>query len=249
MRKLILPVSILLLLLMIGGCGVSQKRRNEGETHYMLGVAYLRERNASAALKEFLIAAEKDPDNAANQNALGQAYQLKKALIEAERHYRMALKLDPDNPLFQNNLAALYLDMERWDEAIRYFRKAADTLTFSSPEVSLTGICYAKGQKGEYLEAAAACKEALSHNFRYAPAHLRLGETYYALNKTGQAIDEFRQTVDISPGYVIAHYRLGSAYMKVGQTDKARSSFQEVLRLAPDSELARSVVDHLKILQ
>lgn len=249
MPKPIHLLSLLLVLLLAAGCSVSKKHRAEADTHFMLGISYLRERNPTSALKEFLIAEEKDSDNAEIQNGLGQAYQLKKAFPEAERHYLRALKLDRGNPLFQNNLAALYLDMERWDDAIRYFRQAADNLIFSSPEVSLTGICYAHFKKGEFLDSVAACKEALGHTPRYAQAHLRLGEAYYALDKTGPAIEEFRQALEIVPDYTLAHYRLGLAYMKNRQPDKATASFQEVLRLAPDSELARSVAEYLKILQ
>jgi tetratricopeptide (TPR) repeat protein len=201
------------------------------------------------ALRELQLAEQKDADNADIQNSLAQAYQLKRAFLEAERHYLKALRLDRGNPTFQNNLAALYLDMERWDDAIRQFRKAADNLLFAAPEVALTGIGYANFHKGVYLDAIAACKEAINHNPRYAQAHLQLGEAYYALDKTGPAIEAYRQALALSPDYTLAHYRLGQAYMKLQQPEQAVASFREVLRLAPDSDLGRSVAEYIKILK
>lgn len=249
MYKFFFPLALLLLVLLTTGCGATAKHRKEAETHYMLGVSYLREQNPTLALRELLLAEQKDNDNADIQNSLAQAYQLKRAFPDAERHYLRAVRLDRDNPLYQNNLAALYLDMERWDDAIIHFRKAADNLLFTNPEVALTGICYSYYHKGEYLDAIAACKEALNHNSRYAQAHLRLGEAYYALDKVGPAADSFRQALALSPDNVLVHYRLGQAYMKLKRPQQAADSFREVLRLAPDSELARSVTEYLKILK
>jgi len=248
-HRLLSLFALLLPLLLAAGCGATKQQRKESDAHYMLGVSYLREQNATLALKEFLRAEENAPDDAELQNALGQAYQLKKAYAEAEKHYLRALKLSRDNPAYQNNLAALYLDMERWDDAIRLFRKAADNLLFGNPEIALTGMGYAYHQKGEYLDAVTVCKQALKYNPRYAQAQLRLGEAYYALDKTEPAVQAYQEALAIAPDYALAHYRLGQAYMKQRNTGKAVAAFREVRRLAPDSELAKSVDEYLKILK
>jgi len=248
-HRFFFPLALLLLVFLTSGCAATAKHRKEAETHHMLGISYLRERNPTLALRELQLAEQKDADNADIQNTLAQAYQQKRAFPEAERHYLRAVRLDRDNPTYQNNLAALYLDMARWDDAIRHFRKAADNLLFTSPEVALTGIGYANFQKGVYLDAVAACKEALNFNPRYAQAQFHLGEAYYALDKTGPAIEAFRQALTLSPDYTLAHYRLGQAYMKLKKPEQAVASFREVLRLAPDSDLGRTVAEYIKILK
>lgn len=240
---------LFLVVALVAGCGTAKKRSNEAEAHYILGVSYLRENNPTQALREFLLAEEADPRNPEVQAGLGQAYSLKKAFAEAEKHYLQALKTLRDDPRLENNLADLYLAMERWDDAVRLFRKASSNLLFANPEVALTGMGYAYFQKGEYLQAVTAYKEALGHQSRYPQAHLRLGEAYYALDKTGLAVDEYRQALKIAPGYVLAHYNLGIAYVKLRETEKAVSSFREVLRLAPDSEAAGLAGEYLKILK
>lgn len=240
---------ILLAIALSAGCGATVKKSQEASAHYSLGLSYLQQRNATQALKEFLLAEEANPAGVDIHSALGYTYQLKKAYPEAERHYLRALELSQNAPTHQNNLADLYLAMERWDDAIRLFREASSNLLFANPEVALTGMGYAYFQKGEYLDAVTACKKALEHRSRYPQAYLRLGEAYYALEKNDLAIKAFEEALSIAPDYAWAHYRLGLAYVKERQTDAAAASFREVTRIAPDSEAGRLAADYLEILQ
>lgn len=242
-------IALLMIVALLAGCGAAAKRNKEAAAHYTLGLSYLQERNTTKALQEFLLAEEANPDGVDVHASLGWTYQLKKAYPEAEQHYLRALELSRNAPLYQNNLATLYLDMERWDDAIRLFREASSNLLFANPEVALTGMGYAYVQKGEYLDAVTACKKALEHRPRYPQAHLRLGEAYYALEKTDQAIAAFQEALAIAPDFVWAHYRLGIAYVKERQVEAAIASFREVTRISPDSEAGRLAADYLEILQ
>jgi tetratricopeptide (TPR) repeat protein len=241
-------VPLILLLLLGAGCGATKKARNEAEVHYLLGMSYLQQQNPTVALREFLQAADYNPGRADIQQGLGQAYYLKKAYAQAEEHYLRALKLAPDDPQIETNLAALYLDLQRWDDAIRYFHKAGRNLLFSSPEIALTGAGVAYQQKGALVDAIGAYKEALAANPRYAPAHLRLGETLDAMDKTELAVEEFRKALGLAPDYVVAHYRLALAGLKLRQPGLAENHFREVIRLAPDSEYGQQSRDYLKLL-
>ncbi|WP_298038525.1 tetratricopeptide repeat protein [uncultured Desulfuromonas sp.] len=243
---------LLLLVCLTAGCGgakKAQKKVNDAEVHYILGVSYLQEGNPTLALKEFLQGERIEPGDAKLQAALGQAYHRKKAYAEAETHFQRALQLAGDDPQMQNNLGALYLDMERWDDAIVEFRRAAGNLLFLSPEVAYTGAGFAHFNKGEFQEAATAYREALDHRPTYPQAHFRLGEAYFALDRAEEAVGEFLQALDLAPNYTLAHYKLGITYLKLNRPKQARASFREVIRLAPASEAGRSAADYLKIIQ
>jgi Tfp pilus assembly protein PilF len=237
-----------LLVLPLTGCGISQEAKKQAKVHYDLGLTYLRDDNGTMALKEFLVAADANPDDADIQAALGQSYQLKKAFPEAEKHYLKALKLRPGNPTIENNLGALYLDMKRWNDAIRYFKEAADNLLFTHPEIALTGMGFAHFQKGEYLQAVNLYKKALAIAPRYPLGHLRLGEAYFALDNTELAIEEYRKALSLAPDFFMAQYQLGLSYMKVHDSEKAKAAFREVVRLAPDTEPGQQALDYLKML-
>ncbi len=242
-------LSCLCLLLLAAGCSMGKKQANQADIHYMLGLSNLSDQNPTMALREFLQAAALDPQRADIQNGLGQAYFLKQAYPEAEQHFLRAIELDPKNPQYENNLAALYLTQQHWDEAIRHFLKAAHNLFFANPEISLTGAGFANFQKGNYVDAIGLYREAINHNPRYAQAYLRLGETYYAMDKTSLAVEEYSKALELYPGYTEAHFRLAVAYLKQHQPDQARKHFQEVLKNAPDSEFARQSTDYLKLLR
>lgn len=231
------------------GCAAPQKKAPEQNVHYILGVSYLREGNASRALQEFTKAHQADRNNADILVGLGRAYQLKGAYQEAEQRYLQALKMRPGDSLIDNNLGDLYLRLQRYDDAIHYFGKAASNLMFANSEVSLTGLGYAHFMKREYAEAISAYRKALVQNPRYDEAHLRLGETYYAMGKTDRALGEFRQALKLNGSNVRTHFQLGLAYMKAEQPSQAAQYFRNVVRLAPTSDLGEQADHYLELLQ
>jgi len=241
---------ICLLLCTLAGCSATNlKKQAESDTHYTLGISYLRERDATKALKEFLLAEKLDPNNKEVHAALGQAFQLKKAFPQAEEHYLKALELGPDDPQTENNLGALYLDMKSWDKAIEQFRRASENLLFNEPEVSLTGMGVAYANKTQYLDAIESYRKALVAKPDYAPAHFYLGEVYAAMNKPDLAIKSYLDAIEAAPNYVQAHYRLAMVYMRIEELKKARASFQRVIELAPDSEPGKLAREYLALTE
>ncbi len=239
---------LIFVVMLCSACAPNRDAVQQSETHYTLGVSYLREPNVTAALREFLKAADYDPRNPKIQEALAQAYLIKRAYPEAERHFLEAIRLSEGDPTYVNNLGALYLNMQRWDDAVAQFRRAADDLLFAQPEVALTGAGFALYQKGDYLEAIQAFQRALENNRRYAPAKLHLGETYQALGKPELARQAFEDAVALDPAYARAYFELGLAYMKSNQRDKARAAFEKVISLKADSEIGRLAQSYLELL-
>lgn len=240
---------VFILCSLLAGCAEPQKETPQQDVHYILGVSYLQEGDASRALQEFHQSYEANAHDADVLTGLGRAYQLKGAFPEAEGFYLQALKERPDDSLIENNLGALYLDLQRPDDAIHYFGKAASNMLFSSSEVSLTGLGYAHFQKREYLESINAYRKALAQNPRYAQAHLRLGETYYAMGKTDRALGEFLQSLKSNGNNPYTHFQLGLAYMKLNNPTEAVQYFSNVVRLAPSSELGEQADHYLELLQ
>lgn len=241
---------VLLMLLPLSGC-ISAKDKTDGKVHYTLGLSYLREPNYSLALKQFLLAAEANPDDPNIHLSMGQTYQLVRAYDEAEKSYKKALRLSDASfaPICQNNLGALYLDMKRWDDAIFYFTLAAKNLLFQNPEVANAGIGYAHFNKGDMLTAISFYKKSLESNPNYATARVRLAEAYEAFGKTDLALKEYQEVVKIAPNNPVIQFQFGLSSAKLGKKNQAVQAFREVIRIAPDSEEARLALDHIKLLQ
>jgi len=241
---------IVAILAVLGGC-ISTKDIKDAKVHYTLGLSYMREPNYSLALKELLMAEKMNPRDANIHLALGQTYQMMKAYPDAEKSYKQALKLssNTEEALCQNNLGALYLDMERWDLAISYFGQAAGNLLFQTPEVAHAGIGVAYYKKGDYLTAVPSFKKALEINPRYAPALLRLAETYEALGRSDLAMNEYLELTRLAPENATIQYRLGIAAAKAGKKTQAIKAFREVIRIAPTSEEGKLAVNNINLLQ
>eukprot|EP00242_Pyramimonas_sp_CCMP2087_P015827 CAMPEP_0198210730 /NCGR_PEP_ID=MMETSP1445-20131203/22095_1 /TAXON_ID=36898 /ORGANISM="Pyramimonas sp., Strain CCMP2087" /LENGTH=265 /DNA_ID=CAMNT_0043884871 /DNA_START=114 /DNA_END=911 /DNA_ORIENTATION=+ len=78
-----------------------------------------------------------------------------------------------------------------------------------------------------------------------AQAYNALGYAYFQQEKYEKAVVEYKQAVELQPGYVTAWNNLGNAYEKVKQPEQALEAYQETLTYAPDNEIAKQRADML----
>lgn len=247
MRRLI---PLLLLAVVLSACSSGDKKTtDELESHYMLGVSYLRAGDPTMALKEFLLAEKVDDDVAKVQNGIGQAFYYKRAYTDAEKHYLRALDLDENNPQYQNNLAACYLAAGRLDDAIRYFTAAASNLLFGRAEIAWTGAGDAQMQKQAYKDALKSFNAALDVNRRFAPAYFYRGNVYAIQGQDDKAVADYRKAIEYEPNYSDAYFKLGMILMKQRDTQGAIKAFNRVVTLAPESEFGKQSANYLKVLR
>ncbi len=227
----------------------AQKKSQQADVHYKLGISHLQGNNPTQALKELLIAVENGPDNDAIHVALAQAYQVKKAHSQAEQHYLKAIELSGNDPRYQNNLASLYLDMQQWDKAINYFDKAASNLLFSSAHIAFAGKGFAYYQKQDYPAALEQYKEAIALAPRYASAYLLRSEVYLAMGQELKAKHSLEKAIDIAPGFSQARYNLAVMLLKEQQLDEAKSHFELIVDVASGTEMGLKSVEMLRALK
>jgi tetratricopeptide (TPR) repeat protein len=99
----------LCVLLLLSGCSIPRiiilKDSLTPEEHLNLGVAYEKQGELDAAIKEYKLAAKNLP---VGYLYLGNVYFQKKELGKAEDNYKRAIKKEPGNADAHNNLAWLY---------------------------------------------------------------------------------------------------------------------------------------------
>ena len=78
-------------------------------------------------------------------------------------------------------------------------------------------------------------------------ARLALGASYFNLGKPDQAETQWRAVVAQEPNNLEAHYDLGFMYLSRTPADvtSARTEWQKVIAIAPDSDVARTIEQHL----
>lgn len=246
--SLILLISAMLLTGCILVQGTGEKKADPAVYHYQMGLSYLSERNFTGALVELTEAEKLDPDNPELLYRLALAYLGKKRPDLAEKKLLRALKLKPNFSAARNDLGFAYLELKRWDDAIQQFKTAKDDLFYEGTENATINLGLAYLGKGDYAKALDELQGIAKLSPRNPIIHLSIGRVWFAMDKTDQAIAEYRKALAIYKDYGAAYYYLGLALMKLNKIEEARSAFKEVLRIFPESDLGRASRNYLDLI-
>ncbi|MEI6305765.1 MAG: tetratricopeptide repeat protein [Deltaproteobacteria bacterium] len=240
-----------LLIAVISGCamgrGQQEGKNNPAAYHYQMGLSYLGERNFTSALIELTEAEKLDPENPEVLYNLGMAYIGKKRPDLAEQKLQRAITLKPNYSSARNDLGVAYLELKRWDNAIQEFRIVKDDIFYENSENAAINLGLAYLGKGDNLKALEELQAVASINPRSPVVHLSIGRVLFAMDKSEQAIAEYRKALEIYKEYAAAYFYLGQAYLKLNNLEAAKTAFKDVIRIIPDSDLGRSAVKYLEL--
>lgn len=214
-------------------------RKKQEEASRNLGEAYLKQRDYTSALKEFLKAEALYPDDPYLQNDLGLTYKAKKKFDLAAKHFKKALEIKPDYGPAKNNLGTVYLDKKQWDTAISYFKEVAGNLLYATPHLPLSNLGWAYYNKKEYTLAEKFYLDALEIEPKFIKALRGLGLTYIAIGRDSEAVATFERAVKNNPQIAQLYCDLAEAYTLSRDYEKALNAYNKVIELAPDSALDR----------
>ena len=81
-------------------------------------------------------------------------------------------------------------------------------------------------------------------------AHYWLGESYYGMQKYGDARDEFEKTLSYPKSWKesAAYVMLGMSYLRLGDKEKAKATWQELIKKNPKSSYATKARSYLNQL-
>ena len=243
----------LFLLLVVVGCASKRDaqfgKNDPAAYHYQMGLSYLGERNYTSALVEFTEAEKVDPDNPELLYNLGMAYIGKRRPDLAEKPLLKAIMLKPNNSVARNDLGVAYLELKQWDNAIQQFKIVKDDIFYANSENATINLGLAYLGKGDYPKALEELRAVAVANPGNPITRLSLGRVYFAMDRTEQAIVEYKKAIAIYAEFGAAHFHLGLAYLKLDNVAAAKASFNEVLRILPDTDMARSAQGYLELLK
>ena len=67
-----------------------------------------------------------------------------------------------------------------------------------------------------------------------AKEHFELGVKYFEKQKAKEALQEFKQAIQLDPEYADAHFQLGALFHTLRAYDSATAEYKEVLRINPN---------------
>ena len=135
---------------------------NSATSYYQLGLRYLRNDEADAAVVALRQAIAWQPGHDAAHLFLGLAYTSLGAHAKAEAAYRRAIALNPTNPHAYNYLGLVYHQQQRYRQALSAYRQAiARAPDYAVAYVNLAASHEALGQTAQAL---AAYRQALQYD-------------------------------------------------------------------------------------
>jgi tetratricopeptide (TPR) repeat protein len=215
-----------------------------GESHYLLGDAYQKQRNPAGAIAEYQKAINAKPDIYESYRNLAEVYRSENRYNDAIRISEKALKLYPNDANINTDLSWYYSLVDRPTDAIQAAKAAISALP--NQYTAYTNLCRAYNETKEYALAIKACNDALKLQPGDGETYFYLGRAYNLTGKTveatklyGQAVAGLEEFTKNNPNYSDAWYLLGNAYFADNQRDKAIDAYRQCLVLSPRFSKAR----------
>jgi tetratricopeptide (TPR) repeat protein len=144
------------------------------------------------------------PNNYMARYNLGNLYSKENRIPEAISNLTAAIEGEPNYAEAHNNLAGIFLEQKRYDDALSHYRTAARLRT-------------------EYL-----------YVFNLANALADAASARHDTNEFAEAVQTYRQALQLNPNSSEAHHNLGLTWQAQGRAGEAVAEFEQAVRLNPN---------------
>ena len=148
---------------------------------------------------------------------------------------REAAALDPTSALYRDVLGLVYSQLRRPDLALEQFREAVALDPQAADAHFHLGVALA--ESAQWSQAVAAYRKAITLPTLTVPdlAHQNLGLALYHLRQYGEAEQELRFAISLSPEMQAAYYHLGLVLSAQSRPAEAKMVFTRARALGPDT--------------
>lgn len=180
----------------------------------------------SVTLYEHTLAVTKS--NYLAHNNLGAVLSRQNRLNDAIEHYKQALQINPGYQDAIINLGMVLIRKGRVDETIKHYRE-------------YLGLEPADYRIYRMLGDALVLRQKIR-------AHYRLGAKLTVQDKydLDQAVERYKEALQLKPDYFQAHYNLAEVLERQGELENAIKHYRETLRINPGHIRARQALQALK---
>ena len=209
----------------------SRVERNDPGALNNLGVLYFRKGMYVEAIEQFKEALKVDPRfDLARENL---QYLFAETGLEDPdvKRWRDEVKRDPDNFEGLLRLGVSYQNMARFREASEILGAVVER----NPDHTMARFHLASSLKaqGLYQQALEHYQAIGAHFAKSAVYHTDLGEAYYNLGRTDEAVAELTSAIKLDADYWRSHFLLSFAYGDNGQLQEALEESRVASRLNP----------------
>ncbi len=168
---------------------------------------------------------------------------------QALTRFMTAASQQPDWPQAQHNVANCLRALGRNKEAISAYRKVL--LINPRFAASLNDLAVALDKAGELDEALALREKVVEYTVKGREyAYLNYGNSLARSGRVEEAIESYRASIAINPGYATAHHNLGKRFDEQGRFEEASDCYRQALRCdSEDIDALRSLAYSLSKLK
>ena len=200
---------------------------NNHYSHYLLGLAYLGEKQIKNAEKEFNISLQIAPKHIESYVKIAEIHRKNGACDDAKNMYINAIRLDPYDYEAMNGLGNIYQEEGRFDEAIRAYYKC---ITIQPKKTSArVNLAIALYRKGEIAKAENILNNILESNPNDINAWNQLAILKMKEGKMKDAYDYLLKAIKNDPTDNDVKNNIGVLFLLTGSTDLALKMYQDVL--------------------
>jgi tetratricopeptide (TPR) repeat protein len=208
-------------------------------TETNLGTALHDASRYDEAVEHYRKATALQPDYAPAYNNLGVTLRAQGRVDDAIHSYQEGLKLREAYPDLHFNLANALMEQNRADEAAGHLRAALASGREASGGQDSAGahnnLGMALASKGQYAEAAAEFRAAISAEPTSVLAYRNLGNVLSSMGRGEEALTAFERAVALNPNDAQATYDLGSLLLETGRFEEAATMLRASLAADPKS--------------
>jgi len=245
-------------LLLSAGCASSvqraekEQRLRKANSHFNLGIDYIRKDRVALGIRELLLAESFDPKDPRIHQTLGNAYWMRGKREEAEKQYLRTLEIDPSYHESRLNLAVLYNQLDRFEDSLAHSSKLADDATFPGPWRALANMGFSEYRLGRVEEARHTLQLAIDYRDDYWPALLYLGILEAEEGRRLEGLSLLQRVLEQEPGLEIqaeANYRIGEIYIALGERERAIGHLRAAVAQAPGGPWSEKSEEYLSLLR
>lgn len=204
---------------------------NDGEAHNNIGIAYLKLGSPKQAVADFKEAIRVFPAWAEPHFNLSAAYSKLGQADEAAASYRRAIQLRPN----YSSSASLGAAQTQTTAVVPQHSSSSNNnkTTASAKPLDVNN----KAGKTDVASKANIVKADLPVKSIKAKSFYNLGVKYGRARRYREAVEAFKQAINLKPNYIDAYYGLGHSYSDLGRFREAISAYEKIIELdSKDSE-------------